>query len=162
MEYDTNMEYTEVEVSLDQIRIPDRFKRSKYSHFKYDKKLERYELTGTYGKIIINDNYYLMDGYITYLVLKHKGVEKVIVSIPVRTKNARTYVFGVHPDNKANKEYVWKLSSKTAEKIGYISPGMTLLVNAKNKIVPIIVTKIENTIIPPHNGIIKNVIGAVQ
>lgn len=148
-------------INLKDIIITKRFLSTKPSEIKYNKKKSYIEQSGKY-KIILNENNELIDGYISYLVLKEIGYTDVYVERIVNNKDLKeeTYVYGYHPNSVSNKkEYVWRLTNRVKSKIGDITEGMMLMVVAKEKIAPMIVTKIETRDNPPVSGIIKNVVG---
>lgn len=146
-------------IDINDIVIPGRFLLSAPNQEKYNKKKKRYFKTNDY-KLIIDENKVLLDGYISYLILKEVGLKYVNVLAYEEEKNQPlTYVYGKHPNSVCDKEYVWRLRNSTAEKIGEIKEGMTLIVNANDKFAPIIVTRVEQLDVPPVNGKIKCVVG---
>lgn len=112
--------------------------------------------------IVIDHDGYLIDGYVMYLILKELGVEEAQIKISERRKkrwfrkdtsswkvpyyrnNPATYIFGVHPNSKDTKEYVWRVRNAMRDSIyEEVLPGDCVLCETKNGIAPVIVTRIE-------------------
>ena len=114
--------------------------------------------------IVVNPDNLLIDGYIQYLVLKENNVEETEIKISNRRKkrwyrknvkdwniphyrNETTiYVYGVHPNSKNEKEFVWRVPKSWSE-LGWedgLNIGDEILVTTKFGIKPVVVTKIEN------------------
>lgn len=142
-------------ININDIVISDQYAESKPSPKKYDYKLSRYLKLLHYDPPILDDNNVLVDGYITYLILKNQGVDKVWVKDPV------TYVFGKHLNSNSTKEYTWKVRPKKEIELGNITEGMTIMAFAgkNNDIAPIQVTKVTKLKVPPVTGRIKEVVG---
>lgn len=148
-----------VVLNLDDIIIPSHFSCSEPSDTKYQNKKRDYINYGEY-KLVVNESNVLLDGYISYLILKDLGVDKVDAFKLFSEKDlSKVYVYGVHPNSITNKEYVWRIKNSTLNKIGEIKEGMKLIVSAKDRFAPIIVTRVETLDKPPVEGVIKTVIG---
>lgn len=111
--------------------------------------------------IVINEQGFLTDGYIQYLILKEFGENFAEVKVSNRRKNKgerkrhydyglTTYVFGKHWNKRTqrySKEYAWRLS-KTWMSKGLskdIKPGDRVLVSTNMGVKPVVVTRVEIT-----------------
>ena len=110
--------------------------------------------------IVVHDNV-LIDGYIQYLVLKENNVDEAEVKISTRRKKrwhrknvedwniphyrdeATTYVYGVHPNSKDTKTYMWRVPKSWANWADNIQIGDTIICSTKNGYAPVVVNKIE-------------------
>ncbi len=73
------------EVKVKDIIISDRFKADLPRAEKVYEKYSNYRKTGRFeDKILLDENYLLLDGYITYMIARMVGVKKVFVKV---TKN---------------------------------------------------------------------------
>ena len=129
--------------------------------------------------IVVNPDNVLIDGYIQYLVLKENNVEEVEVKISTKRKKrwyrknvkdwniphyrneTTTYVYGVHPNSKSEKEFVWRVPKSWSE-LGWedgLNIGDEILAATKFGIKPIVITNIEITDKCPVNIPVKRVAG---
>lgn len=125
--------------------------------------------------VVLNANNEIVDGYVQYLILKEFGVSSVIVKrlespkrryrrfteediIRIYGDHDReyTYVYGVHPNSKDNREYVWKVPVKM-ENDFHANIGDMIFCYTKFGRSPVIVTKVEKTNERPVNLPIKRV-----
>ena len=139
-----------VELNLKDIVIPDKFRRSIPNDYKIANVSIEYDNGVDIAKeIIVNTTGELIDGYIRYLVLLYRGVERAEVTIAnkVHYKNVPTkYVFGKHkPDGKT---YVWRMTKKTKHP-ERLAVGNCVQVATKQGDKRIIVEKIEVLDAPP-------------
>lgn len=139
-----------VELNLKDIVIPDKFRRSIPNDYKIANVSIEYDNGVNIAKeIIVNTAGELIDGYIRYLVLLYRGVERAEVTIAnkVHYKNVPTkYVFGKHkPDGKT---YVWRMTKKTKHP-ERLAVGNFVQVATKQGDKRIIVEKIEVLDTPP-------------
>lgn len=66
--FDPNYEYW---VRFDEIKLPKYLKYSRIGHEKYEHKLKYFRKTGKLeSKIILDKNFYLVDGYSSYVIAK--------------------------------------------------------------------------------------------
>ena len=116
--------------------------------------------------IVVNKNNVLIDGYIMYLVLKENNVkyaeikpcnkrmgknfssnvrryEKGFHCRPEHKRKTTTYIFGVHPNAKYVKEYVWRVPASWEGWENDLLPGDRIWVHTEYGIKPIIITRIE-------------------
>ena len=98
-------------MKLADIIIPDYLAESIPNEAKINR-VKRYFLK--YGEldkpIIINHKKELVDGYIRYLVLKEFDVEDVKqYRYDRENKKVVTYIYGKHPNQHTDKEYVWRV-----------------------------------------------------
>ena len=132
--------------------------------------------------IVVNSDNVLIDGYIQYLVLKENNVEEVEVEIsnkpkecwyrknmedweiPYYRNNTTTYVYGIHPNSKYTKEFVWRVPKSWSE-LGWedgLNIGDEILVDTKFGIKPVVVTKIEIADKCPVNIPVKRVVKRIN
>jgi hypothetical protein len=65
-------------IYLDDIKIPENFKRVKPKKDKLKERIAYYEKTGEFfAPIVLNKDNVLLDGYISYLIAKRYGISKV-------------------------------------------------------------------------------------
>lgn len=111
--------------------------------------------------IVVNEDDFLLDGYIQYLVLQEKNIEEAEVIIKHDKKfykdNPTTYIYGIHPNSNCEKEFMWRVpeSWKGFEK--NVQIGDTVLCATKFGYSPVVVTKIEVLNKPPIDIPIKKV-----
>lgn len=127
--------------------------------------------------IVVDDNGYLIDGYIMYLVLKENNVEEAKVKISNRRKKRwyrknvedwniphyrnepTTYVYGTHLNSECTKEFMWRIPKSWTWMADNIQIGDTILCGTKFGTAPVIVTKIETLDKCPINIPVKKVAG---
>lgn len=133
-------------MKLADIIIPDYLAESVPNEAKINR-VKRYFLK--YGEldkpIIINHKKELVDGYIRYLVLKEFDVEDVKqYRYERQNKKVVTYIYGKHPNQQTDKEYVWRVP--TSEKwnmfMENIFVGDIVMCYTKYGIKPVIITRI--------------------
>ena len=111
--------------------------------------------------IVVNLGNVLIDGYIQYLVLKENNIEEAEIKISTRRKKrwhrknvegrnihhykneTTTYVYGVHPNSKDTKTYMWRVPKSWTNWADNIQIGDTIICSTKNGCAPVIVNKIE-------------------
>lgn len=154
---------------LSEIKIPVDFESSTPNTSKYVKCEKYYNETGNQDRyIVVNENNVLVDGYIMYLVLKSHDVEYANAKritlrkhkytdrqrnrygklIPpekaISYKDKRTtYVYGKHPNNINEKEYVWRIPSNWTDMNVELHSGDLIYCWTKFGVRPVIVTRIE-------------------
>jgi len=154
---------------LSEIKIPTDFESSTPNTYKYNK-CERYykENYKQDRYLIVNENNYLIDGYIMYLVLKNNGAEygdARIVTLNGRKYTDRqrkhygkliptdkndtykrkptTYVYGIHYKGFNHKTYMWRIPPTWTVMIKELQPGDKVYCKTRFGKVPVIVTQIE-------------------
>ena len=143
-------------IRLDDIRIKESFTRSIPDSMKIARCRRNYEKYGELDrKIILDDNNFLIDGYIAYLVAKENGIEVVDV---IGGTFFTTYVYGKHYG--VYKEYVWKIPVDKEMKLS-VHVGDLVVVKTQYGEKTIKVTKVERRIKPPRTGKIEDVINVV-
>ena len=70
---------TEYWIPISNIVITYDFQLTSPRRAKFERKERDFLKNGTIGKIILNDNFELIDGYCTYLILKKRDANKVPV-----------------------------------------------------------------------------------
>lgn len=170
-------------MKLSDIRIKGAFKYSIPNDYKLAQCREYWNQHGFYlHDIVVNNNGYLVDGYIQYLVLKENDVEDVVVKdidkkvhkrqkLKVRKSGKKKlksyrdmetlYVFGIHP-GRGKKERVWRVSNKfQKEWEDILNIGDVVMVKTKRGNAPIKVTRIERLTECPVDIPVKRVIKKV-
>ena len=111
--------------------------------------------------LVVNTNGFLIDGYVQYLVLKENNIEDAEVKISNRRKKrwyrknvedwniphyrneTTTYVYGIHPKNFTDKEYVWRIPKTWTSFAENIQVGDVIRCYTKFGIAPVVVTKVK-------------------
>lgn len=111
--------------------------------------------------IVVDQNGYLIDGYVMYLVLKENNIEETKVKISARRKkrwyrkntkgweepkyrnNPTTYIYGVHPNSKDTKTYMWRVPKSWGNWADNLRVGDMIICNTKNGHSPVIVSGIK-------------------
>lgn len=159
-------------MKLSDIKITEAFANTHPNPKKIQTKKDRWMKTGRQDKyIVVDKKNNLVDGYITYLIMKEFGIEEVkvirshkkdldkkIKEPSYRTENT-TYVWGVHPNSPNEKLYVWRVPSNDnwKEFMENISVGDMIFCFAKGKVSPVIVKAIQNADICPTPLDVKKV-----
>ena len=154
---------------LSEIKIPADFESSAPNSLKYEKCEKYYLETGQQDRyLVIDENSVLIDGYIMYLVLKNHGAEyaqtkHVLVSKYGYTYRKRnkygklvppekvtsykekltTYVYGKHPNNDNDKEYMWRIPNMFGGMGDELKIGDRIYCRTIFGVAPVIVTKVE-------------------
>ena len=111
--------------------------------------------------IVVDHNNELIDGYVMYLILKENGVEEAEIKVSERKKKRwyrknsnnipyyaneeTTYVYGIHPNSKCTKEFVWRVPKSWEWFASNVQIGDTILCSTKFGCSPVIVTRIAIT-----------------
>ena len=163
-------------LKLDEIKITSAFAETTPSEKKMSECRYNWNLFKTQDRyLVLDDNYYLIDGYVQYLVLKEKGAEYAEVKfsnkkqkrwyrkrmnyVPKYRNESTTYVYGVHPSDKYNKERVWRIPKNWLWSAKNIQVGDSILCETKNGKAPVIVTKVEALDTCPVDFAVKKVSG---
>lgn len=141
-------------ININDIQIPSYM--TKPNDSKYMKRLLKYQNTGELkGKIKLDTEGYLVDGYIKYLILLNEKpgcmIDVVVDHTSYKNKET-TYVYGTHLNSPDTKTYVWRMPVGE-EYIPCI--GELLLVKTKYGIAPITVNKVEVTNKCPVDSYVK-------
>jgi len=126
--------------------------------------------------IVVNNDGELIDGYIQYLILKENGVEEADVkisnkhkkrwhrknvkdwTIPHYRSEETTYIYGVHPNCKCTKTFMWRVPKSWTLFAKNVQVGDSILCKTKFGISPVIVTKIEVLDKCPVDFLVKRVV----
>ena len=156
-------------IKLTEVKISKRFKNTTPSERKMERVRKKYRETGMQDKpIVLDENGYLIDGYVRYLILKELDMEYVNCickknisdKISDYKKSPTYYIYGLHKNY--DKEFVWRIPfTKVNDFIGKIIPGDKVLVNTRNGARNITVTKIALLDKPPIDKSIKKVIKVI-
>ena len=167
-----------MKIKFSDIKISDGFAASTPTESKMEECKQFYETHGTLDRwIVINNNNYLIDGYIGYLVLKNAGYMDEVIEVKKSFKRRKwwfrkpisqekrvakykeiptIYVYGRHHED--GKEYVWRIPEPKRELASELVIGGNALVNTKygNKVIT--VTRVEELAECPVEGRVKKVI----
>lgn len=102
-------------VKLDDIKIMDVYSSVKPNEKKIEKYREIYKKHHAFKNLpVLNSDLVLVDGYITYLLMKEANLSDVVVivntDIVYDYAKDTMYIYGIHPSDVKNREYVWKVS----------------------------------------------------
>jgi hypothetical protein len=76
IDYSSNKEYW---IPIDEIKIKEEFLSHSPNYYKYKKKEKTFIKYGELGKIVVDRNYELIDGYCSYLICMKYDIGKVPV-----------------------------------------------------------------------------------
>lgn len=158
-------------IKLSEIKITSAFENTTPNPEKVQRCKEYYAENKKQSKLILLDyNNVLRDGYIQYLILKENGVEEATIIRRKKYKRLReysptvsykdvptTYIFGVHPNSKNNRQYTWRVPTSWGTWADNIGVGDTVLCQTKFGFSPVIVNRVETLDKPPVEMIVKKV-----
>lgn len=128
-----------MKININDIKIPEYF--SPPNDEKYREKEHMYMVSGYLSPIIINHNNLLIDGYISYLILKRVGVDEVECILTDDSNDICTYIRGTHLNSK--KEYTWVVPRRLLKRFANkISPGDRVFCYSNKRVAPVIVKSI--------------------
>lgn len=149
-------------IKLSEIKITSAFENTTPNPEKVQRCREYYTENQKQSKPILLDyNNVLIDGYCMYLILMEHKEEYAEVKIShcmkkrwerknvkdwVATRyreNPTTYIYGVHPNSKDTKTYMWRVPESWTGWVDNIQIGDTIMCATKNGYAPVVVNKIE-------------------
>lgn len=149
-------------MKLSEIKIKPSFSETTPREEKMEECRNNYVTHGEQDRYVVVDHTNtLIDGYIMYLVLKENNVDEAKVKISNKRKkcweriNTRefpipkyrtrmtTYVYGVHPNSKCKKEFIWRIPQAWDEFENELVVGDIIYCITKFGCSPVIVTKIK-------------------
>ena len=149
-------------MKLSDIKISETFANSIPSEEKMEECRNNWDMWHRQDRfIVVNSNNVLIDGYVQYLVLKENYIEEAEIKISNRRKKrwyrkntddwniphyrneTTTYIYGKHPNNNCNKEFIWRIPKSMTWFTENIQVGDSILCQTKFGIAPVIVTKVE-------------------
>ena len=150
----TNLKRGEhMKITINDIKIPEYY--SPPNDEKYREKEHIYIKNGYLSPIVIDHNNVLVDGYISYLILKRAGVKEVDC-VPSEDENEMAiYITGTHINGK--KEYVWMVPRRLIHRFkNNIGIGDRVFCYSNKRVAPVIVKSIFAA---PKNNKISQVAG---
>ena len=121
-------------------------------------------------KILLDYNNVLRDGYIQYLILKENGVDEATIMRKKKYKRLKeykptpsyknsntTYIFGIHPNSKCTKEFVWRVPASWGNWAENIEIGDTIFCQTKFGFSPVTVSRVQTLDKPPVDIRVKRV-----
>ena len=170
-------------MKLSEIKISEAFANSIPNEEKMNKCRNNWNQWNRQDRfIVVNHDNVLIDGYIQYLVLKENNIDEAEIKISTRRekrwyrnnvedwnipryRNEPTvYIYGMHPNSKSGKEFVWRVPKSWSE-LGWengLNIGDEILVTTKFGIKPVVVTKIEISDKCPVNIPVKRVVKRIN
>ena len=145
-------------MKIEDINIPKTFKEHPPLHNKMISYRNYYRKHGQFKAAVVIEGSQLINGYTTYLLCKEFGIDEIEVRSLNYRQSPTIYVYGYHPDDGSRTEYVWRLRKDRSTGLNYdceIEIGDVVPVNTRRGVTDIIVTKVELSDVPPHNGSIK-------
>lgn len=146
---------------LSEIKINEEFSSTKPSNIKVQEcrkfwaknhKQDRY--------LVVNEDGYLIDGYIQYLILKENKVDEAEIQISNVRKNKwkrmkkdtyrnqlTTYIYGKHPGDEKKKTYIWRVPNSNGwdEFRNNINVDDMIFCYSKKRVAPVVVTEVITT-----------------
>ena len=146
---------------LSEIKITEEFSSMKPSNIKVQEcrkfwaknhKQDRY--------VVVNEEGYLIDGYIQYLILKENKVDEVEIQISNVRKNKwrrmgkdtyrnqlTTYIYGKHLGDEKKKTYIWRVPNSDGwdEFKSNINVDDMIFCYSKKRVAPVVVTEVVTT-----------------
>lgn len=146
---------------LSEIKITEEFLNTKPSNIKVQ------ECRKFWGKnhkqdryLVINEEGYLIDGYIQYLILKENKVDEAEIQISNVRKNKwkrmekdtyrnqlTTYIYGKHPGDEKKKTYIWRVPNSDGwdEFKSNVNVDDMIFCYSKKRVTPVVVTEVVTT-----------------
>lgn len=142
---------------LTDIIIPAQFKAHPPGLAKLENCRAYYRANGKLDRrIVVEPCGVLMDGYVGYIVLCENGIEETDVDV-APPRHETTYVYGRHPNDAYQREYVWRVSHRT-QNADMIHEGSRILVFTRNGPRVALVSRLEKKALPPLDQPIRKVI----
>ena len=134
-------------ININDIKVPSHFAESVPSETKLNQARQYFIENGRLDKpIVITKDMELVDGYIRYLVLKGYEIERTSYFEYYKKKQPAiiTYIYGRHPHQLTDKEYVWRVSKseKWEDFRETVAVGEQIMCYTKYGIAPVIITRI--------------------
>ena len=141
-----------MKIIIDDIKIPEYF--SPPNDEKYREKEHTYIQNGYLSPIIIDHNNMLVDGYISYLILKRSGLKEA-ECVFFEDDEMAIYMKGTHLNGK--KEYVWMVPRRLIKAFkNRIKPGDRVFCYSNKRVAPVIV---KSVFAAPKSGKVSQVAG---
>ena len=151
-----------MKMKLSDIKITSAFANSTPSEKKMNECRENWNTFHRQDRyLVVNQNGYLIDGYVMFCVLKENEVEEAKVKISSKRKkrwyrkntkdweipkyrnNPTTYIYGTHPNSNCTKEFVWRVPASWGNWAENIEIGDTVLCQTKFGFSPVVVSRVE-------------------
>lgn len=145
-------------MKIEDITIPRSFAKRQPLPNKMIAYRNYYKTHGEFKSTIVVNGRTLINGYTTYLLCKEFGFTEIDVRTLSYKSSPTIYVYGRHPEDESNKEYVWRLKKDDQTGLNFdceIEEGDTVPVRTKRGTMDVIVTKVELLDTPPREGTIK-------
>lgn len=110
--------------------------------------------------LVVNEEGYLIDGYIQYLILKENKVDEAEIQISNVRKNKwermekdtyrnqlTTYIYGKHPGDEKKKTYIWRVPNSNGwdEFKSNVNVNDMIFCYSKKRVAPVVVTEVVTT-----------------
>lgn len=143
---------------ISEITIPKQFRAKPPSQNKMISYRNYYREHGEFKATVVVNGRTLVNGYTTYLLCKEFGINEIEVRSLNYRQSPTIYVYGYHPEDETQKEYVWRLPKDNQTGLNYeceIEVGDIVPVKTRIGVMSAIVTKVELLNAPPREGAIK-------
>lgn len=147
-----------MKMKIEDIIIPRSFTEKAPSINKMIAYKNYYKEHGKFKATIVVNGRELINGYTTYLLCKEFGINEVEVTTLSYRTSPTVYVYGKHPEDESNTEYVWRLRKDNQTGLNFdceIEAGDIVPVRTKKGDTEVVVTKVELLNSPPRAGTIK-------
>ncbi|MGN0405762.1 MAG: hypothetical protein ACI4F1_11110 [Bariatricus sp.] len=113
------------EINTEAMSEPEPGKIKKYREYFEQHGISEYTLTYP-NLIVVDHDKNLLDGYISYLIMKEKGFTRAECLVADRDSRLKKFVYGIHWMGQNEKEYRWAYPLQDA-----VVPGDMLLVDTR-------------------------------
>ena len=142
-----------MKIKINDIKIPEYF--SPPNDEKYREKEHIYLKNGYLRPVVVDNNNLLIDGYISYLILKRSGAEEIECVLPEDSNEIATYITASHLNSK--KEYTWMVPRRLIRRFANnINIGDRVFCYSNKRVTPVIVKSIFTA---PKSGKFSQVAG---
>ena len=128
-----------MKININDIIIPEYF--SPPNDEKYEEKEHTYKKSGYLRPIVVDKNNVLVDGYISYLILRRSGADEVDCILPEDEGEMVTYIKATHLNSQ--KEYMWMVPRKRIKSFAKnVNVGDRVFCYSNRRVAPVIVKSI--------------------
>lgn len=144
-----------MKINFKDIKIPNIFLQHPPKEYKLKEEREYYaSYNDITHKLVVNKSGILLDGYISYLVLKENNFSGEL-EVEQR-KNKTIYAYAKHPG--VDKEFVWKVPSSLCRTVKNLESGKMINVETKDGVQQVEFCRYESRDTKPRKGYIKKVV----
>ncbi len=125
------------EIQIEDMAEPEPDKVNKYRNYFEEHGISENNLTYP-NPIVVDQNRKLLDGYISYLIMKERGYTYAECILENRGNTLKKYVYGIHMPGTNEKKYKWSYPLRDA-----VVPGDILLAETSQGVKSVKVTGVE-------------------